>query len=152
MWPWLVACLTLAADQLSKQLVLATLQVGESIPVIPHVLHLTYVQNTGAAFGLFKGLQPLFVLLAIVVIGWLARELRARTSPADPVAWGCALVLGGALGNLADRLRLFYVVDFIDIRIWPVFNIGDSAITIGVILLLWQSLMSARHATRDAPQ
>ncbi len=175
--PWVISGLTLVADQLTKFLTVISFAPGQSLPVLPPVLHLTYVQNTGVAFGLFKGHQALSIVLSLLVIGWLVRELltspwsppgkpgassstpQGGRHPAPPdesgarcaglmapaTMWGCALILGGAAGNLIDRLHLGYVVDFIDLRVWPVFNIGDSAITIGVTLLLWQSLARVRQ-------
>jgi len=147
MRPWLISGLTLAADQLTKYLIAAAFHPGESLPLVPRVLHLTYVQNTGAAFGLFKGQHALFIVLSLVVIMWIAREfLTTRVLP-SPVRWGYALVLGGAAGNLLDRMRLGHVVDFIDLRVWPVFNVGDSAITIGVALLVWRALKKVPGAS-----
>ena len=140
MRPWLISGLTLAADQLTKHLIAAAFHPGESLPLLPRVLHLTYVQNTGAAFGLFKGQQLLFIGLSLLVIAWITRQFLAKRPLAAPVVWAYALVLGGAAGNLIDRLRFGYVVDFIDVRVWPVFNLGDSAITIGVALLIWRAL------------
>ena len=139
MAPFLISAVMFGADQLTKLLIVNRFIPGESAPLLPSILHLTYVQNRGAAFGLLQGQQPLFVALAILVIGWLGRELM-KPATSRLMAVGAALVLGGAAGNLLDRIRLGYVVDFIDIRVWPVFNIGDSAITIGVALLLWHSL------------
>jgi signal peptidase II len=151
---WIVAAVILLLDQATKALVMIFLDPGQSVPLIPRVLHLTYVQNTGAAFGLFKGAQWLFIGVSWLVIGYLGwRFWRAAMAPAV-VVWGEALVLGGAAGNLLDRLRLGSVVDFLDVRIWPVFNVGDSAISIGVVLLVWhsitaQSLIDAdQHADR----
>jgi signal peptidase II len=143
-----IAAGVLIVDQLTKWLVAARFQPGESLPVLPPILHLTYVQNTGAAFGLFKGQQAAFIVIALVVIGWVAAELLRKRAMALTLLWGCALILGGAVGNLIDRLRLGYVIDFIDLRVWPVFNVGDSAITIGVGLLLLHTL-TRRHAARD---
>ncbi len=141
MKPRLVVLLTVAGDQLTKSAIRAALRPTQSIPLIPSVLHLTYVQNTGAAFGLFQGYTGVFILLSVAVTAWiLAVFLRTRSPMPRLTATGLALVLSGALGNLIDRVRFGYVVDFIDIRIWPVFNVADSAITIGVGLLLWQSL------------
>ncbi len=138
--PWLIAAITLAADQLAKYSVTSCFVPGESLPVLPPLLHLSYVRNTGAAFGLLKGQQALFILCTLLVIGWIVWEfLRKRPIPAA-VVWGYALILGGSVGNLIDRLRVGYVIDFIDLRVWPVFNLGDSAITIGVALLIWHSL------------
>jgi len=142
--PWLIGGLTFAADQLTKALIASAFVPGESRPLLSHFLQLTYVQNTGAAFGLFKGQQALFILFTIGVIVWLLRELRNPSLPVAP-RWGCALVIGGAAGNLLDRWRLGYVVDFLDLRVWPVFNIGDSAITIGIALLCLHSLGASRR-------
>lgn len=149
LWPWLIAALTLGADQLTKLLVVRTFTPGESLPLIPHVVHLTYIHNTGAAFGMLKGQQALFIGLSLVVVGWIARELLTKPSMARTAAWACGLVAGGAVGNLIDRVRLGYVIDFIDLRVWPVFNVGDSAITIGVALLLWHSVRCTRSSSNS---
>ena len=146
---WVVSGLTAVADQLTKQFVIARFVPGESLPLLPPLLHLTYVQNTGAAFGLFKGQQRLFVIMAVVMIFYLFWMLRRGAPMNSRSAWACALALGGAVGNLIDRVRLGYVIDFIDLRVWPVFNLGDSAITVGVVLLLLESLRAGR---RRAPE
>ena len=127
---------------------------GESIPLIPHVLHLTYVQNTGAAFGVLRNTGPLLVLVSLAVIVVLTLAL-CRDDPAretSPTArWrraGMVLMLGGAVGNVIDRLWLGYVVDVVDLRVWPVFNLADSAITIGIGLWLWSMLREAGAGSR----
>ena len=151
MRPWVIGALTLGADQFTKHLLTRRFAPGESLPVIPPLLSLSYVQNTGAAFGLFRGQQALFVCISLLVIAWMVWELRGTpaTAMAPAARWGCALVLGGAAGNLIDRLRFGYVVDFIDLHVWPVFNVGDSAITIGVTLLLLHHLTWRRHAAPE---
>ena len=116
----------------------------QSLPLLHPVLCLTYVQNTGAAFGLLRGQQMLFVVLSLAISGWIMRELATRPPRNPPVAWGLALILGGAAGNLIDRVRFGYVLDFIDVRVWPVFNLADSAITIGVGLLVLQTMRAPR--------
>jgi len=137
---WLIGGLSLLADRLTKQLVMARFHPGQSLPFFPPLLRLTYVQNTGAAFGVLRGQQFLFIVISVVVIGWVSRELLTRPPTEPRIAWAYGLILGGAVGNLIDRLRLGYVVDFIDLRVWPVFNVGDSAITVGVALLLWEAM------------
>jgi signal peptidase II len=136
----LISLGTLVADQLAKCWVVRAFHLGESLPLLPPVLSFTYVQNTGAAFGLFKGQQVVFIAVSLAVIVWMLKELRAAATLPASHLWAYALVLGGAVGNLIDRLRVGYVIDFIDLHVWPVFNIGDSAITIGVCLLLWHHL------------
>ena len=138
--PWLISGAVLFLDQLTKAFVQAAWVLGERHPFLPPVVSFTYVQNTGAAFGLFKGQQWLFVPVSVVVIGWLLREWRLAPVREPVTRWAEALILGGTVGNLMDRLRFGYVVDFLDLRVWPVFNVGDSAITIGVALLIWRAL------------
>ncbi len=139
-----VIVLLVAADQLSKYAVRLTCHPAQTVPLIPPILHLTYVQNTGMAFGLFQGALGWLVLCSIGVSIWLVLELSRRQVRPWPMQWGLMLVLGGAIGNLIDRVWLGYVVDFIDLRVWPVFNLADSAITVGVGLLLWQAFQKAR--------
>ena len=150
--PWYISGLTLAADQLTKWLIAGAFAPGHSQSLLGPVLHLTYVQNTGAAFGLLRGAHMLFIVCSLLVIGWIVRELRLRPSMEGRLLWGCALILGGATGNLIDRVRLGYVVDFIDLRVWPVFNVGDSAITIGVGLLIWRSLFAQKQRGASSKQ
>ena len=170
--------LFVCADQWLKWLVRHRMSPGESIPLLTGCLHLTYVQNTGAAFGMLRGAGPLLVLLSVAVIGALAYSLRrdaqirtndpstratvsgrglAQDSASQAIAarlhwpwrcrqWGTWLILAGALGNLIDRLWFGHVIDFIDLRVWPVFNLADSAISVGIGLLLWGIL---RHG--DSP-
>ncbi len=137
---WLTVATTLAVDQLTKLGVQAWLAPAETHPIVPRVLHLTYVQNTGMAFGLFRGYPNVFAWLAVLIAGWIIIEFR-RHPPQDRwLRLGLALILSGAVGNLIDRVRFGYVIDFIDLRVWPVFNVADSAITIGVALLILRSL------------
>lgn len=135
--PWLISGLTLAVDQVTKYFTTLAFAPGESLPLLPPIVYLTYVQNTGAAFGLLRGYQGLFIVCSLLVIGWIIWELARHHPSLDTSSRvGFALVLGGAAGNLIDRLRLGWVIDFIDLRVWPVFNVGDTAITVGVALLL----------------
>ncbi len=138
--PWLIAAGLLVADQWTKWLVATRMPPADSVALIPGIVHLTFVQNTGMAFGLFRGFPGLFAMLALGVAAWIAVELVRPVLVEPAMQWALALILGGAVGNLIDRVRLGYVIDFLDLRVWPVFNLADSAITIGVALLLWQTL------------
>jgi len=144
MQPWLISAATLAADQLTKLAVTAAFHPGDSVPLLPPALYLSYVQNTGAAFGLLRGQQAVFIVCSLLIMGWIIREFLAEPRLDAWTRWGYALVLGGACGNLIDRVRLGHVIDFIDLRVWPVFNVGDSAITVGVGLLIWHALVPRR--------
>jgi len=128
-------------DQYSKFLVSSKLATGESIPVIKSIFHITFVKNTGAAFGLFKNGTVIFILISVaavvVIAGFILRSIRRGDFSLRPLFnSGLVLIVSGAMGNLIDRLRVGYVIDFIDVRIWPVFNIADTSITIGTIFLV----------------
>ncbi len=132
----------LSLDQLTKFVISRNLSTFESVPVIPRVFHLTLVANRGAAFGILKNQTLLFIstsLLAVVLISFALMDKRQKGF----YNLSLSLILAGALGNLIDRLRFGYVIDFLDFRIWPVFNIADSAITVGAILLGWSILKNA---------
>ncbi len=140
MWLFVLPLAVVILDQFSKYIVVENMALGESIPIIEEVFHLTYILNPGAAFGMFAHNRLFFIAIAVVVIGiiiWARREILA--SPLEVKA-GCGLFLGGAIGNLIDRARQGLVIDFFDFRIWPVFNIADIAICIGVGLIIWNLL------------
>ena len=129
-------------DQVSKLAVLKRLHQNDSIPVINNIFHITLVYNTGSAFGFLRNqnwiLTYISVFAIILILFLLVRRPRFSSKIYLKI-WQSALmlVLCGATGNLIDRLRLGYVVDFLDFRIWPVFNFADSMITCGVVLLLF---------------
>lgn len=140
MWLFVLPLAVVILDQFSKYIVVEKMALGESIPIIEEVFHLTYILNPGAAFGMFAHNRLFFIAIAVIVIGiiiWARREILA--SPWEVKA-GCGLFLGGAIGNLIDRARQGLVIDFFDFRIWPVFNIADIAICIGVGLIIWNLL------------
>lgn len=133
----IVSVFVLAADIISKYLVKRGLEPYESIPVIRNIFHITYVQNTGAAFSILKGKTFLFTTVSFVVILGIIFILIKYPIKRKIFGIVMGLILGGAIGNLIDRVRYGYVVDFLDFRIWPVFNIADCAIVIGVIVLVY---------------
>ena len=140
MWLFVLPLAVVILDQFSKYIVVENMALGESIPIIEEVFHLTYILNPGAGFGMFADNRLFFIAIAVIVIGiiiWARREILA--SPLEVKA-GCGLFLGGAIGNLIDRARQGLVIDFFDFRIWPVFNIADIAICIGVGLIIWNLL------------
>jgi len=122
-------------DQILKFLILKNMFLNQSIPLISDIFHLTYIQNTGAGFGILQGNIGLLIWFSIFAIGLILYFYD--TIPNNTlIQIAVALILGGTLGNLIDRIRLSYVIDFIDFRIWPAFNIADMAITIGIIGLI----------------
>jgi signal peptidase II len=134
-----VAIIVLVLDQATKALIVAAIGPAQSASAINLVggwMSLEYVENRGAAFGLFFGVGPLLPVVAVAVLLVLAwRVLRSPQQPLlNVVAFG--LILGGALGNLVDRFRFGFVVDFVSVGWWPNFNLADSAICLGVVLML----------------
>ena len=125
------------ADQAIKFLVVSLMELGESIPVFAGIFHITYIENPGAAFGLFANQRLVFIVAGILVIAAVCLMYRRLMSEKAIIRWGVALLLGGAVGNLIDRLRIGGVIDFLDFRIWPVFNIADIGICVGVALLMY---------------
>lgn len=128
--------LSVGASQLAGAVVRSSLPLGREHVVVPHVLSLTAVHNTGVAFGLLSGLGPAPVLvLAAAVLGVLLYNSAAWSSTAAG-QWGLGLMLGGALGNVVERVRFGYVLDYLDLHVWPVFNLADTAVVAGAGLLL----------------
>lgn len=147
------AAVVILIDQLTKAVASARLFMGQPVALLGNTVRFTLVHNTGAAFGLFPGSRLPFIvisLLAIAVVLYLFLRETYR-SLANRILLGC--ILGGAIGNLIDRVRLGWVVDFIDIGVgtvrWPVFNVADSAVTLGVLFLAW-NLARTGHAVPDA--
>jgi signal peptidase II len=137
---WLVAGVVLLLDRITKYLVLMYLTTGQSIPVIENIFHLTFVKNPGAAFGLFAYRTMFFILVATVVVAVIIYFQLTLPPEKKLLRIGLGLQLGGALGNLIDRIQGGYVIDFFDIRIWPVFNVADMAIVSGVAILAYEIL------------
>lgn len=146
------ALLVVVIDQLTKAWVLSGLDLREMgrVNILPPVLNFTWVENRGVSFGLFgdgsaRWMLSLFSILVAGILGWWALRADRRL-----LITAIGLVMGGAIGNVIDRIRFGFVVDFIDFsgtRVFPwVFNIADSAITVGVILLILDSLLSERAA------
>ncbi|NCO75326.1 MAG: lipoprotein signal peptidase [Cyanobacteria bacterium] len=142
---WLVAITALILDQITKYLITKNFQnVGETFPLWGGVFHLTYVQNTGAAFSFFRGgagwlrWLSLLVSLGLMIFAW-----REKLSKVEQLAYG--FILAGALGNGIDRFLFGYVVDFLDFRLinFPVFNIADMCINIGIIFLIYATIKAS---------
>ncbi|WP_041607658.1 signal peptidase II [Halobacteroides halobius] len=132
---------TLVLDQLTKYLVVKNFTLYQSIPIIKDVFHLTYVQNRGAAFGILQNQVTFFIVISIVVIGLLIYFYHELPLDNFWNRFALGLALGGTIGNLIDRVRVGYVIDFLDFRIWPVFNIADSAIVVGVSIFSYWMLV-----------
>ena len=144
---WLIfaaAFAVLAADRVSKHVAMERLSAAGPLEVIPNVFHLTLVLNRGAAFGILQGGTVLFIVLTLLAAALIIVHTFRSSAISLPVASSLGLILGGAAGNLVDRVRFGYVIDFLDFRVWPVFNIADSAITLGAGILILNLLFSVR--------
>jgi len=146
----LIAVGVVSLDRLTKSAAETYLYAVDTHPVIPHVFHLTLVHNTGAAFGFLRGGAGFLILTTLFCIVMMMALLKSRRllnkffGLAEIDGWLClsfGLILGGAVGNLIDRLRFSYVIDFLDFRVWPVFNVADSAITVGAAVLFLKILL-----------
>ena len=155
---YVIALAIVLTDQATKAIVVRSMRLGQSIPILPGYLDLTFVLNPGAAFSLLATLperirNPFFILIsvaaAILIVVYHARHLVGHRLAT--VSLG--LILGGAVGNLIDRIRYGVVVDFLDAHVhqyhWPVFNVADSAISVGVTLLLIEMLLEWRRERRS---
>lgn len=132
-------------DQITKFLAAKFLQLNTPVPLIKNLLNLTLVHNRGAAFGFFQNQLFLFVLISLFAIGLILYNLRNKKNSII-LKLSLSLILGGSVGNLIDRLRFGFVIDFLDLRIWPVFNIADSVITIAALVLSWELLFNKNAA------
>ena len=139
---YFIAIIWLVLDQASKYYVMNHFALGESIPVIQNVFHLTYIINRGAAFGMLTNQRWFFLAVAfvlIIVYGFYRK--RVNNGPVS-LRVGTALLIAGAIGNGIDRYVLHGVVDFFDFRIWPIFNIADIGICVGVVCVIYYLLTS----------
>lgn len=151
---WLLVVLAVVLDQITKVAVLKHFQFAERLNIIPGFFDLTLLYNTGAAFSFLAdagGWQKYFFLaLAVVICGWLARAIH-KDEFGTLGKWGAAMIIGGAIGNVLDRLQHGHVVDFLLFYInnwyYPAFNVADSFICVGAILLVWDGMV---HKKKDA--
>jgi len=142
----LVTVAVLTLDQLTKSLIDSQMRLHESIPIISGLFRLTYIKNPGAAFGLLAESHPyfravFFICVSVAAIILIGYYLKREKDSSPLMTLTLSLIMGGALGNLIDRIRFGEVIDFLDFYIgphhWPAFNVADSAITVGAVLLLY---------------
>jgi len=146
---YLIAFLVTIGDQIIKILVHKHMYLGQSIPLINDVVKLTYVRNTGAAFSLFIGFSPYLAVVGIVVIAAVIYFHYQIPKDSYVLQLSLAFVLGGSLGNLVDRILYSFVIDYLDITIWPVFNLADLMINIGVIMLIYKLFEKEENEKED---
>ena len=145
-WFYLLVGFVFLTDQLTKCLAVTYLEPHPSIPVLPNIFHFTLVYNKGIAFGLFHNHESLLLVLITTSLFLLFFFSRHVSELSLLTRWAFGLILGGALGNWIDRVHHGYVIDFLDFRIWPVFNFADTMISIGVGLYFLSLLKKEKHA------
>ncbi len=145
-WFLVLAGLIIAADQFTKWLIRDRVQRGESFPD-SGLIRIIHVTNDGAAFGLFQGAGPLLAITSVVGMAAIFVFLLNPGFAHPIMRLALALMLGGAVGNLIDRVHSGEVVDFVKVPHWPAFNVADSAISVGVVILLWAMLFLPPKST-----
>lgn len=144
-----IALIIIILDQWTKWLVVNYMELRESIPIIENVFHLTSHRNAGAAFGILQGQMWLFYIATVIVIGVVIYYIQTEGKKHRWFGLSLGLVLGGAIGNFIDRIFLGHVVDFLDVYIFtynfPIFNVADSALVVGVIMLIIHVLLEEKR-------
>lgn len=145
---FLISLIILLIDVLTKQIVIRTMFPHQSITIIHNFFQITYAKNTGVAFSILEGKQLLIIIMTLIVLGIFIKYIKElATTKYDIIAY--ALVIGGALGNLLDRIIYGYVIDFLDFQIFnynfPIFNVADIGIVVGIFLLLLKNFKESRN-------
>jgi signal peptidase II len=134
---YIASILIIVLDRVSKYLAFSNIPLGDSRNLIGNILYITPTFNTGVAFGLFKGVHSyIFITISIIAIAFIIYMLISGKLKDLLLRSAAFLILSGAIGNIIDRFMYGYVLDFIDLRVWPVFNIADSAVTIGAAMIV----------------
>ena len=151
-WYYIIALFLIGIDQLTKWLVVQSMEIGESIPIIDGFFYLTSHRNQGAAWGILQGQMSFFYIVTVIVIIGVVYYMNKFAKHDKWLALGLSFILGGAIGNFIDRLFRKEVVDFFDFYIinynFPIFNIADSALTIGVVFVIIATILDERKKGR----
>ncbi|ONK23305.1 signal peptidase II [Bacillus sp. VT-16-64] len=151
---YLIALFVVVLDQITKWLIVRHMEIGESISILPNLFHITSHRNRGAAWGILEGQMWLFYIITVIVVAGIIYYMQTQVKGKPFFQISLAFILGGAIGNFIDRLFRKEVVDFLDTYIFgydfPIFNIADSALTIGVVLLMIQIFREDRKEKVNA--
>lgn len=147
MYYYLIIAAIVVLDQIVKKAVTLSMTLQESIPVISGIFHITYIRNTGAAFSLMEGFRSLLILIPVLVILVAAGYIFIKRKTAHPLLLtSLACICGGGLGNVIDRAVFGYVVDYLDFRVFPVFNVADIFVCLGCgLLILYILVIDGKH-------
>ncbi|GAF22196.1 MULTISPECIES: signal peptidase II [Shouchella] len=148
---YIIAIIIIGFDQLTKWLVVENMMLGERITVMENIFYIFSHRNSGAAFGILQGQMWLFYIITVVMVGVIIYLIQTEAKKHTLLKWALGLILGGAIGNFIDRLFRQEVVDFIDtFGNFPIFNIADSALTVGVGLFLINLLLESRREKKES--
>lgn len=150
--PYIIAFFFFLIDLISKQIVVNTLELGQSIPIINNFFYLTYAKNTGAAWSILKDQRILLLIISVIVL-FLINQFMNKEKLLNLECLSYGMIIGGILGNLIDRLIQGSVIDFLDFKIfgydYPIFNLADSFIVVGIIILFIASIRKERYAKNN---
>ena len=146
-----LSTLVIVVDQATKYWIQSRMAYGESSPVIREIFHITYILNPGAAFSIIENKTWFFIAVALALLAGVAYLYPRMPANQPMVKLGAGLLVGGAIGNLIDRVRIGYVIDFFDFRIWPIFNVADICIVCGVACLAYFLLLSPEGSETAVP-
>ncbi len=139
---FLIIIAAVVLDQIIKKTVVSAMSLYDTVPVLQDVFHITYIHNTGAAFSMMEGMRALLIILpAVMVVGAVAYMFIKRKTGHPLMMTSVALIAGGGIGNLIDRAVLGYVVDYLDFRVFPIFNLADICVCVGCGLLILYVLL-----------
>ncbi len=141
---WLIYIAGIILDQLSKVFIRTNFKYLESVPLIPGVFHITYARNSGAAFSILEGKSWFFIIIAFSALLFMFYILKQLPQKHKGLKVALALLASGTTGNLIDRIINGWVIDFLDFRIWPVFNLADCLIVLSVGIILWHMLFKSK--------
>lgn len=146
---WIIVVFCLLFDQITKIIISANMIPGESIPVIDGFFHITYVLNEGASFSILQGQRYFFVILTIIVLAIVIVLLRYIPKDDKIFRYSIAVFIAGTLGNFIDRVRQGAVIDFIDFRVFPIWNVADSLLVISLIIIAIKIIISDKDKKKD---
>ncbi|WP_249869854.1 signal peptidase II [Oceanobacillus saliphilus] len=155
-WYYVIALIIIGIDQLTKWIVVKEMELGEQITIIENFFYLTSHRNSGAAWGILQGQMIFFYIVTIIVVVGIIYYMQKFAKNDRTLAVGLSLILGGAIGNFIDRVFRKEVVDFADFIIFnynfPIFNVADSALTIGVIVVIFATIIDELKQRKEKPK
>lgn len=150
---FIIIAIVVALDQLTKYLIQVNLELNSTIPLIDGIFHITYIHNNGAAFSLFQNKTEFLIAMQLIVIAIVVVYLvKKQKKEHGFLLWSLSLIAAGGIGNLIDRAMNGYVVDFLDFRIWPIFNVADISVCVGCGLLVLYMFFVEPKRSRDQEQ